>query len=57
MINLSYVALGRGGTPQRRVLRLRCGNVRQGDPACFTLKVLGGQRLARLLSRAELAAA
>src|SRR3954469_85935 len=28
-------------------------NVRQGDPALFTLKVLGGERLARLLSRAK----
>lgn len=28
-------------------------NVRQGDPAQFTLKVLGGQRLARLLERAK----
>jgi hypothetical protein len=28
-------------------------NVRQGDPALFTLKVLGGERLARLLERAK----
>jgi hypothetical protein len=28
-------------------------NVRQGDPADFTLKVLGGDLLARLLSRAK----
>jgi hypothetical protein len=28
-------------------------NVRQGDPALFTLKVLGGEQLARLLSRAK----
>lgn len=28
-------------------------NVRQGDPSQFTLKVLGGQRLARLLQRAR----
>jgi Protein NO VEIN, C-terminal len=28
-------------------------NVRQGDPALFTLKVLGGERLRRLLERAK----
>lgn len=28
-------------------------NVRQGDPAHFTLKVLGGERLKRLLLRAK----
>ena len=28
-------------------------NVRQGDPSRFTLKVLGGERLARLLERAK----
>lgn len=28
-------------------------NVRQGDPVRFTLKVLGGDRLARLLERAK----
>ena len=28
-------------------------NVRQGDPALFTIKVLGGKRLARLLLRAK----
>jgi Domain of unknown function (DUF3883) len=28
-------------------------NVRQGDPTQFTLKVLGGDRLARLLERAK----
>jgi Domain of unknown function (DUF3883) len=28
-------------------------NVRQGDPSQFTVKVLGGQRLARLLERAK----
>ncbi len=28
-------------------------NVRQGDPAQFTLKVLGGERLSRLLDRAK----
>lgn len=28
-------------------------NVRQGDPARFTLRVLGGERLARLLARAR----
>lgn len=28
-------------------------NVRQGDPELFTLKVLGGERLARLLARAK----
>jgi hypothetical protein len=28
-------------------------NVRQGDPALFTLKVLAGERLARLLDRAK----
>jgi hypothetical protein len=28
-------------------------NIRQGDPAHFTLKVLGGERLARLLERAK----
>ena len=28
-------------------------NVRQGDPAQFKLKVLGGERLARLLARAK----
>jgi hypothetical protein len=28
-------------------------NVRQGDPAQFTLKVIGGERLARLLERAR----
>ena len=28
-------------------------NIRQGDPAHFTLKVLGGERLARLLGRAK----
>lgn len=29
-------------------------NVRQGDPSRFTLKVLSGERLARLLDRAKL---
>jgi hypothetical protein len=28
-------------------------NVRQGDPAQFTLKVLAGERLAKLLARAK----
>jgi hypothetical protein len=28
-------------------------NIRQGDPGLFTLKVLGGARLARLLERAK----
>jgi hypothetical protein len=28
-------------------------NVRQGDPSLFTLKVLGGERLQRLLARAK----
>jgi hypothetical protein len=28
-------------------------NVRQGDPALFTLKVLGGERLQQLLQRAK----
>jgi Domain of unknown function (DUF3883) len=28
-------------------------NVRQGDPAHFSLKVLGGERLTRLLARAK----
>lgn len=28
-------------------------NVRQGDPALFTLRVLGGERLARLLAGAK----
>ena len=28
-------------------------NVRQGDPAMFTLRVVGGDRLKRLLSRAR----
>jgi len=28
-------------------------NVRQGDPALFTLRVLGGERLRRLLDRAK----
>lgn len=28
-------------------------NVRQGDPALFTLKALGGERLQRLLQRAK----
>lgn len=28
-------------------------NVRQGDPARFTLRVLGGDRLQRLLGRAK----
>ena len=28
-------------------------NIRQGDPAHFTLKVLAGERLARLLARAK----
>src|SRR4051812_31264903 len=28
-------------------------NVRQGDPSLFTLKLLGGERLARLLERTK----
>lgn len=29
------------------------GNVRQGDPTRFDLRILGGERLARLLARAK----
>ena len=43
----------RGGPAQPELLRVRSENIGQGDPAEFTLRVLGGPRLQRLLERAK----
>ena len=44
---------GGGGAAQPGLWLYIVENVRQGDPAHFTLKAVGGQHLARLLEHAR----